>query len=113
MQELGVSEGTLAAHGAVSAETAREMALGLLQKSGADYAVSITGIAGPTGGTAEKPVGTVYIGVAHQGRVWVTHSLFARHRGERQYIRKLSCLKALDMVRRMLLDPAVLTEIAP
>lgn len=113
MQELGVSEGTLAAHGAVSAETAREMALGLLQKSGADYAVSITGIAGPTGGTAEKPVGTVYIGVAHQGRVWVTHNLFARHRGERQYIRKLSCLKALDMVRRMLLDPAVLTEIAP
>ena len=61
---LSVSPETLAAVGAVSEETAREMALGALEAGGATVALSVTGIAGPSGGSAEKPVGLVYIGLA-------------------------------------------------
>lgn len=64
MEMLGVSEETLRNHGSVSVETAREMAVGVLEKSYADISLSITGIAGPTGGTEEKPVGTVCFGLA-------------------------------------------------
>ncbi|WP_417668609.1 CinA family protein [Roseibium sp.] len=64
---LGVPVETLAAHGAVSAPTARAMAEGALTNSRAQIAVSVTGIAGPTGGTPDKPVGTVYFGIAVEG----------------------------------------------
>jgi len=64
MRILDVREATLIAHGAVSEETAMEMANGALSLFGADYALSVTGIAGPGGGSAEKPVGLTYIGLA-------------------------------------------------
>ena len=62
---LGVKEETLKQYGAVSEQTAREMAEGLLKATGCDYALATTGIAGPTGGSAEKPVGLMYVGLAN------------------------------------------------
>jgi len=69
VQELGVLEETLALHGAVSAEVAEEMALGLYQVSNSDICISVTGIAGPEGGTQDKPVGLIYIGLCNRGQV--------------------------------------------
>lgn len=68
MDMLGVRAATLEAHGAVSGETAREMALGALKHSRASLTVSVTGVAGPGGGSAEKPVGLVWFGLAMKGR---------------------------------------------
>lgn len=93
---LGVSPETLAGCGAVSEECAREMALGALKAAGADWAVSVTGIAGPDGGTAEKPVGTVFVGVAHNGAAVAKRFSF---RGDRQWIRTLSVVNALNLLR--------------
>jgi len=96
MNLLGVKAETLESHGAVSEECACEMALGALNASGADWAVSVTGIAGPDGGTPEKPVGTVYIGVAHAGKAEAKRYNF---RGNRQWIRTLSVVNALNFLR--------------
>ena len=93
---LGVKEETLAAYGAVSEECAKEMALGALKNAGADWAVSVTGIAGPDGGTPEKPVGTVWVGVAHNGAVMAKRFNF---RGNRLWIRQLSVVNALNLLR--------------
>jgi len=71
MQELGVRQETLNAHGAVSEETAKEMAEGLWKVCGSDVCVSVTGIAGPDGGSAEKPVGLAYIGLCYRGSTQV------------------------------------------
>ncbi len=68
VEELGVKEETLAKYGAVSPETAREMADGLKAKTGSDLCISVTGIAGPGGGTPEKPVGLVYIGINYNDK---------------------------------------------
>jgi competence/damage-inducible protein CinA-like protein len=94
---LGVSRDTLKAHGAVSEECAGEMAAGALRAFGADVAVSTTGIAGPGGGTPEKPVGYVCFGLATaDGVVTRTHQLW----GTRDWVKLLASQVALDMVRR-------------
>ena len=96
---LGVSEATLREHGAVSEETAREMASGCLRLFSSDYALSTTGIAGPDGGTAEKPVGLVYIALARRdGDVQVRRLLLANR--ERAFVRHVTCLNALDILRQ-------------
>ena len=77
------------------------MALGAKQASGADIAVSLTGLAGPDGGTEQLPLGTVYVGAAMGNRVWVKH-LTLGYRG-REIVRQRSAAQALDMVRRLAL----------
>jgi nicotinamide-nucleotide amidase len=81
-QMLGVPEALLEAHGAVSAEVAAAMASCARQKSGADLAIATTGIAGPNGGTAEKPVGTVWFGLATPRGVTTYHHIFPGNRDE-------------------------------
>jgi len=97
---LGVSEQTLAEHGAVSAETAAEMASGMRAHAGTDFAISVTGIAGPDGGTDEKPVGTVFIGYADEAD---TKTMKMTLPGDRYLIRWRSSQAALDYLRRQLL----------
>jgi len=94
---LGVPSDVLARHGAVSEETARAMAEGARRALGADVAVSITGIAGPDGGTPEKPVGLVCFGLASSaGTVSATHRLW----GTRDWVKLLASQIALDLLRR-------------
>ncbi len=97
---LGVSAETLKKYGAVSAECAGEMLSGAAEKFSAGCAISVTGIAGPDGGTAEKPVGLVYIGVKCFGQVLVKEYRF---RGSRAQIRERTAAVALNTLRRMLL----------
>ena len=100
MRLLGVREETLKTHGAVSEETCRQMAEGARQLAGVDFAVSATGIAGPTGGTAEKPVGLVFIGLATP-----TGTTVARHHFllDRETFKQLVSQYALDSLRRNLM----------
>ena len=93
---LGVSERTLEAHGAVSEQTAREMAAGLRARAGVDIAVATTGIAGPDGGSPEKPVGLVYVAVATAQGGQVKE---LRLTGDRNRIRWLATLHALNAIR--------------
>ncbi|MBR4941397.1 MAG: competence/damage-inducible protein A [Clostridia bacterium] len=95
---LGVKEETLAAHGAVSPETAREMALGVCRLTGADIGVSLTGIAGPGGGTEEKPVGLVYMGLCRDGNVEVTELRIGSRGRTRDDIRSQAATTALKAV---------------
>ncbi len=96
---IGVSHETLANYGAVSEEVAGEMAQGALRVSGADIAVSVTGIAGPTGGTEEKPVGTVCLGLATREGVETFRELHPRSRKD---FKLQVSQRALDLVRRVL-----------
>lgn len=91
---LGVSDQILSSVGAVSKECAMEMAAGASAMFEAELSLSVTGIAGPGGGTPEKPVGTVYIGCFYKGKGRVTRNLFE---GDRQEVRMQSVLKALEM----------------
>lgn len=99
---LGVPHETLEAHGAVNEETARAMAEGIVRASGADIGVGITGIAGPGGGTAEKPVGLVYIALSDGKSTWVAKRQPAGRMKSREWHRHCAASKALDMVRRYL-----------
>ena len=97
---LGVREATIRAHGAVSAESAVEMARGARERFDADLAMSITGIAGPDGGTPEKPVGTVFLALAGRNGPDISKKrLFV---GDRSVIRRASAIHALELVRRHL-----------
>ena len=99
-EELGVSEETLRAHGAVSEETAREMAKGALQASGADVAIAVTGIAGPTGGSAQKPVGTVCFALDGALGSRSTRRVFPS--ADRERIIQQASNSALEILRRAL-----------
>ena len=96
---LGVRADTLARHGAVSEPVAREMAEGARQQAGADYALSVTGIAGPSGGTPEKPVGTVFIGLASPSGTVVERSF---NPFDRETFKQVTAQQALDLLRRTL-----------
>lgn len=99
---LGVSADTLQKYGAVSSQTALEMARGAARISGADIAVSTTGIAGPTGGSVEKPVGLVYIGLWYKGRESFIELRLTRGSGERDYIRRLAVLNAMNEALKLI-----------
>ena len=96
---LGVQPATLAAHGAVSEETAREMAQGARRVLGAHLGLAVTGIAGPDGGTPEKPVGLVYAALAAPEGAWTERHIWS---GERAQNKARSAEAALDLLRRYL-----------
>jgi len=96
---LGVRAETLAQHGAVSEATVREMAEGARDATGADYAISVTGIAGPGGGTPEKPVGTVWIGVASAAGTIAQRRFNAF---DRETFKNVTSQHALDLLRRQM-----------
>ena len=99
---VGVSFSTLEAHGAVSSQTAVEMARGGIRRTHAEYAIAITGIAGPDGGSPEKPVGTVWICVASsEDRVDCRRFGFP---GNRDEVRACSCVSAIEMAIQMISD---------
>jgi len=97
---LGVPLGLIAAHGAVSEDVARAMADGALAHSHADIAIAVTGITGPGGGSAEKPVGLVWFGCARRGGATIS----ARHvfPGDRAEVRRATVAEALAMLGRLI-----------
>jgi nicotinamide-nucleotide amidase len=96
-----VSAETLATHGAVSAECAAEMAAGVRRTTGADLGVSVTGVAGPGGGTPDKPVGLVYIHVSSPERERGRRIVFP---GDRNSIRDFAATTAIHLLRRTVTD---------
>jgi len=100
VRTLNVSQETLDKFGAVSSETAEEMARGMRERADTDYAISVTGIAGPDGGSEEKPVGTVWFGLADREKVKTIKVVFP---GDRYLIRWRSSQAALDLLRRRLI----------
>ncbi|WP_454052311.1 competence/damage-inducible protein A [Clostridium sp. Marseille-Q7071] len=104
IRRLGVNKNTLENYGAVSSETAEEMVKGITKTSGADIGISTTGIAGPSGGTEEKPVGLVYIGLSIKDEIIIKKLNLA---GNRQKIRERATNIALDLLRRELLKRGI------
>jgi len=100
VRTLAVSQGTLDRFGAVSSETAEAMARGMRERAKTDYAISVTGVAGPDGGSEEKPVGTVWFGLADSKDVRTIKLFFP---GDRYLIRWRSSQAALDLLRRHIL----------
>lgn len=97
VKRLGVKEETLSKFGAVSEETAREMVMGIAKSLNTDIAISSTGIAGPGGGTEDKPVGLVYIGIYIKGNIIIER---LNLQGDREAIRKKATLNALNLLRK-------------
>ena len=95
ISQLGVKVDTLNSFGAVSAQTAQEMALGVKNRLGTDVAVSVTGLAGPNGDGSDKPVGTVYIGYCDEQKVRVEEFHFL---GSREDVRQQAIIAALDII---------------
>lgn len=103
MRDLGVSERTLAEHGAVSEATVREMADGALRAAGVEMAIAVSGIAGPDGGTVEKPVGTVWLAVATVGAQGpATVCELHQFSGDREQVRRQAVGHALRLALRRL-----------
>ncbi|MFN7142069.1 MAG: CinA family protein, partial [Limisphaerales bacterium] len=98
---LGVKGATLEEHGAVSEQTARQMAEGARTRNKTDYAIAVTGIAGPGGGSPEKPVGTVYIALATPEKTVVEKNF---NNYERETFKFLTSQQALDLLRRNLVQ---------
>jgi nicotinamide-nucleotide amidase len=96
---LGVDPDLLLSFGAVSRETAEAMALGARRRTGATYALSITGVAGPDGGTDDAPTGTMYVGIAEPT---ATHVVHRRYTGDRTRVRSFVVQMAMDLLRRQL-----------
>ena len=107
---LSVSHETLEQYGAVSPQTAREMAEGIVRRSGSDLGIGITGIAGPDGGAAEKPVGLIYIALSDGENTWVTKRSPIGRTKSREWHRHCAASQALDMVRRWLEGLPVVAE---
>jgi nicotinamide-nucleotide amidase len=99
---LGVAPEIIKKRGAVSSETAKAMAAGALERSGADLAAAVTGIAGPAGGTEDRPVGTVHIAIADKHGVWESGFLFQR--ADRTFVRELTAQATLEIIRRRVLE---------
>jgi len=98
---LDVSKNTINTYGAVSSECAKEMSKGLFKKTKSNITLSITGIAGPTGGTKEKPVGLVYFGLTYEGETNTYKKIF---NGNRYMVRKRATIYALDLIRKQLIN---------
>lgn len=101
INRLGVNSNTLKIHGAVSEETAREMAEGIAKNFDTNVAISTTGIAGPGGGTSDKPVGLVYIGIYINGKTTVNKYIL---KGNREDIRLGATKNAINDLRLRLLE---------
>ncbi len=109
-EQLGVDAVLIAAHGAVSEPVARAMALGTIQHSHAQVSVAVTGVAGPTGGSAEKPVGTVWFGFSVQG---VLHSELQQFAGDRAAVREVTVRHALQRLVQLLGQPDQVDALHP
>jgi nicotinamide-nucleotide amidase len=99
IEELNVRKKTLEKYGPVSEQVALEMAKGLLEKTGVDIALSTTGLAGPSGGTKENPIGLIYIGIATKNSSFVVKSIFT---GNRSSIQNRAMLKAFNELRKII-----------
>lgn len=99
-RDLAVPAGVLSRHGAVSEQVVRAMAEGARQRAGSDFALSVSGVAGPGGGTAEKPVGTVWFGLAGEGRTEARQAVFP---GTREAVREWAVTQGLEFLRRFVL----------
>ncbi|NUM88876.1 MAG: nicotinamide-nucleotide amidohydrolase family protein, partial [Bdellovibrionales bacterium] len=103
-QLLGVQKQTLENHGAVSQSAVEEMAQGIRQRLGTDYAIALSGISGPGGGTPDKPVGTIYVAILGPRRSKTLHQVILNGQGSRDQNRVIAMNLALDALRLMILD---------